>query len=102
MVSRCLARTQRHHVAMGTSPSRSHQYHGHTCRFCLLSDLTMKTNSYSRQTSHISTCTCLQNKLIYIPVKNKINKTNDMVCGSYAQLSDYSNISNLSQVSLCK
>jgi len=36
----------------------------------------MKTNSYSCQPSHIYTRTRLQNKIIYIPVKNKINKTN--------------------------
>ena len=82
-VSRCLAATRRHPVAMGTSPWMSRRQCGRTRRsFCLLSDLTMKTTSYSRQTSrHISyehtyTHIRLQNKIIYIPVKNKFNKTN--------------------------
>ena len=45
----------------------------------LLSDLTMKMTSYSHEASHISyvhTHTRLQNEMIYILVKNKINKTN--------------------------
>ena len=67
--------TQRH---LCTCPCR---HRGHTHRsFCLLSDPTMKTTSYSRQTYHHILCTYthtrLQNKIIYIPAKNKIMKTN--------------------------
>ena len=70
-VSRCLAGTRRHPVAMGISPCRSRRHCGHKHRsFCLLSDLTMKTTSYSRQTYHRICCTYtdsrLQNKIIYI------------------------------------
>ena len=47
---------ERHHpVAMGTSQGRHCRHCGLTHQsFCLLSYLTMKTMSYSRQTSHIS------------------------------------------------
>ena len=58
-VSRCLARTQRHPIALGASLSQSRRHRGHVYRhhrsFCLIFDLTMKTTSYSRQMyPHIS------------------------------------------------
>ena len=81
-VLRCLAEMQSHPVAMSPSPSRQHcagaTAHMHWS-FCLLSDLTMKTSFNSRLTYlmySLCTHTRLQNKIIYIPVKNKITKTN--------------------------
>ena len=54
-----------------------HWHHGHMHRsYCLLSDLTMKTTFYRRQTyphiSYVHTHIRLQNKIIYIPLENKI------------------------------
>ena len=74
MVSKCLAGTWRH--PMGTMPSRSLQQRANTRRsFCLLSDLTMKA-AQLLLTYLMYIYTRLQNKIIYIPVKNKISKTN--------------------------
>ena len=52
-----LAGTLRHPVAMSSSPCQSRRHRGHTHRyFCLLSDLTIKTISYSRQSYHHISC----------------------------------------------
>ena len=81
-VSRFLAGTRRHPVATSTGPGRSRRHRGHTHRSCcLLSDLTMETTSYSRQTYphipniHIHTLLGYK-RIFFIPVKNKIKKTN--------------------------
>ena len=67
----------------GLNPCWSRRHHGHTrWSFCLLSDLTTKTTSYSCQSyHHISSVhiqyyiyTRLQNKIIYTRVTNNINK----------------------------
>jgi len=73
-VSRWLARTRRHPVAMGTSPCWRRRHRGHTHRtLCLLSDLIIKP--LLTAATLILTCfayTRIQNKIIDIPVKNYI------------------------------
>ena len=72
-VLRYFSGTRRHSVATGTSPGRRRRHRGHMHQsFCLLSDLTMKMTSYSRQTYHHISYV----HIIHIPVKNKIKKTN--------------------------
>ena len=76
-VSRCLAGMRRHLVAMGTSPCRSRRLRS----LCLLSDITITCflTAAKRIITYlmcIYTHTRLQNKTIYIPVQNKIKKTN--------------------------
>ena len=73
-------------VAMATSPCQSHRHRGHTHRFFLLSDLIMKTTSYNCQIYHISYVHIhtLGYKIIYIPVRNKIKKTN--LCKTWCDL----------------
>ena len=97
-------------VTPWASPCWSHWHRGHPHRSFWPNHENdfLQSPNLSSHTLCTYTHTRLENKIVYLPVKNKIKKTNpsraklDTIYGSYAELDPYSNISNLSQVLLIK